>query len=193
MTNRCRELKSALRGIFLLELYPSRPVAPLISYTHSLVFCRCNYLRVSPRSYYGTIIAPQNIASYGRPLRLQTRPDFTRVAGEARAPGIPPPSRTVTYNVNAISRFSGSRSILPLGCPHSPSLAVRLIAAMCFGPLRPRYDYCLDQTKNCALGRSKLAYLHLWPNRPPKCVYQTIFSIRPYLTGAIRLLLGSTG
>jgi hypothetical protein len=30
-------------------------------------------------------------------LRLQTRPDFTRVAGEARAPGIPPPSRSITY------------------------------------------------------------------------------------------------
>jgi hypothetical protein len=67
---------------------------------------------------------------------------------------------------------------------------------MCFGPLHPRYDYCLDQTNNGALGLSKLAYLHLWPNRPPKVrvlyVVPDNLSIRPYLTGAIRLLLGST-
>jgi hypothetical protein len=67
---------------------------------------------------------------------------------------------------------------------------------MCFGPLRPRDYYCLDARRLI-----KLAYLHLCltaktHHRPPKprVLYVTPdkHSLRPYLTGAIRLLLGST-
>ena len=78
-----------------MEVYPNRLVAPLISYTtghdvqsKSVISVlpneRC-YLRVSPRLYYCII------STTSRKHPLQTRPDFTRVAGEARAPGIPPP------------------------------------------------------------------------------------------------------
>src|SRR6266849_6934826 len=94
--------ESALRGNFLLEVYPNQLVAPLISYTRghdvqsksviSVLPKKTSYLRVSPRLLY-------LYHSKHRGHSLQTRPDFTRVAGEARAPGIPPPSRT-TMNLS---------------------------------------------------------------------------------------------
>ena len=87
-----------------MEVYPNRLVAPLISYTtahdvqsKSVISVLAERKLLPPCEsevivlYH--ILPPQ---THGHPL--QTRPDFTRVAGEARAPGIPPPSRTMTLS-----------------------------------------------------------------------------------------------
>jgi hypothetical protein len=145
--------ESALRGNFLLELYPNRLVAPLISYTRvhdvqsksvisELLPNQSSYLRVSPRLLYSIISSSRKHRDIPPPSNAARFHSSRGGSARSRHPS-PFTNHDPISNVNsnAIPRFSGSRSILPLGCLNRPSLVVRLIAAMCFGPLCPREDY----------------------------------------------------
>lgn len=124
-----REHKSALRGNCLLELYPNRPVAPLISYTRETmnkskyvigltVFCRCKAKILPPCESevipLHHIIIPQNTTSSpSNAARFHSS-----LAGSARSRHPSPFTNhdpilinsMINSNVNKNPRFSGSRS-----------------------------------------------------------------------------------